>query len=633
MEAREMVEELKRLMMYRLVGGLNIKDSMAYILGQLVFSTGERPSFRRAGIFLLDEEAGRKVLETRYEWKDRGFVELEYGAKIPLDKEGDGTAHIAREALKNDSKIPLAFFVDNVQSDPRTNKGYSEYNSCAWTSIHGPDGKLLGVLWADARDEHSITDDMMRSLADVSREAGGIISMTQKISGGKRHHQGDISVFERPPTGDHVLSLMSAGWSGFASNLGGRASHGVIIAGGNRFTGVVGVGVRLHSIPDGSTLLIVDPADSRLGYVVCSPTKATLDFFGLTEIGQQVSIEPESVDIHDAVTKDGFRVHLMGSLQGTGSEQLERYVKYGAEGVGLFRTEMAMINDPPSFTLVSPDSPRLLEDYFYDRYRNLVGTLSRDARAYRDAPIIFRLIDVAPNKYPQIFRNSFGDFDMLQSTGLRFLLEHKQKVLAPQLNAVSRVADDVEREGPKIMVMTSNVQSLKDWVEFRDFMRSVRGERFSRPVGCVAQLETPGVINEIPHLLKYVDGIAFGTNDLTVRTLGLPGRVGVKHDEFNPQVLRTLKTGVDSVLSAKNTPCMICGCLAESPEGVAILIGMGVEHISVPPRYIPEMRRVIPGVTQADCKAMLDEILTSTSESLSTPKGVHEFVRRRIRHS
>ncbi|MFH1126349.1 MAG: putative PEP-binding protein [Candidatus Altiarchaeota archaeon] len=624
---RETLDELRRTLMHNLVGGLDITDTMAYILHRVVAGEPGRPSFRRSGIYLVGTERVEnstevRFAETRFELKGDGFSVRDRGARIPLGKEGDGICEVIRMASEVGRQTTIV--AEDVSRDPRTNKGHVEFNICAFTSITGPQGEVLGAIWADlGSNEGEMTHEMVQTLEGAARETGELLAMTKTVSRPREQHKGDIRVSQSHPVADHVLKLLGTGWDGLVSRTGAK-SHGLVIAGANRIPSLV-VGRGVDEIKEGDLMLIVDPADSTEGLVVIEPDQRTLGLFGLRNPGDYVSIEPEPGEIFDAATKDGFRVHLRGTLQGTRPEQLRRFTRYGAEGAGLVRLELVMMNDPPTFRLNSEDTrqfeeelratgkipdtlPRtlaLLEDYTFEQGAWVLHGLSEPGCHYPNEPVTIRLDDLTAGKYPPIYRDAFGDEAIVVSQGQRFLLEHPSILIARAAGIQRAAALPV----PEVKIMVSNTESAVEFAAITDMLDKVeeRARRLLPNVGHLrrmAQIEkdSPDIFSQIRTLADYADGgFAIGTNDFTMWTLRKRGREALqRNDEFTPEVLARLHDFVEEILSTGSRAC-VCGCLAESDVGALLLVGLGVDEISAPARCIPRQRRVLRLFTTQEC--------------------------------
>jgi len=627
---RPELDSIRRTVISNLVDGYNTRDTLGYLVGRLVHPFRNWVGFERAGIHLLDERVP-PVLNPICEHKN-GFRFITYGKPIPLDAQGDATAYVARNAAS--TKSPEVVVFDDVSKDPRTNRGYIESKCCGFAPIMNTDGKVLGVIWADNADKRQITKEQQLFLGHMALEAGELLQMSAMVSKTGLPNKGDIAIFKFCPTGDQVIECIERGFDAAVASSGNRKCHGVIMARSRGFPLVVGISETVLDTPDNSVMLVADPSDSRMAVVIPTPSRKTRDNFGIRP-DQTISIEVENVNPRPAVTLDGRRVYLRASVNSTDTQRFNRLNKYGAEGIGLLRTEMGMMMDPPGFQLIpgDPESQTRLEEYFFQKYKAVADNLSGShLEITSKAPIIIRLLDLHEEKCPRIIQEAYGVEEIRRYTGLTFLLRHSNDILKPQARAISRVAAEAKQP---IWYMMPNAKDRELVVSTVDFMQKMKSQSApNATLKAIAQLETPGAVDELGGMLDYIDGIAFGTNDLTVNVRGLRDRQSDTREEFHPQVIRTIKRGVDTIQSARhrrpNLSCIACGTLSETPEGVAVLIGCGVDQFSASSRFIHEIRETVTKLTEKECHEMVDNILAGRVGS--SAEEVYSHVNAKIKH-
>ncbi len=627
---RPELDSLRRTVISNLVDGYNTRDTLGYLVGRLVRPFRSWVGFERAGIHLLDE-ATPPALNPICEHKN-GFRFITYGKPIPLDAQGDATAHVARSAAS--TKSPEVVVFDDVRKDPRTNRGYIESKCCSFAPIMNKDGKVLGVIWADNADKRPITKEQQLFLGHMALEAGELLQMSAMVSKTGLPHKGDIAIFKFCPTGDQVIECIERGFDAAVASSGNRKCHGVIMARSRGFPLIVGISDTVLDTPDNSIMLVADPSDSRRAVVIPNPSRKTRDNFGIRP-DQTISIEVENVNPRPAYTLDGRRIYLRASVNSTDVQRFNRMAKYGAEGIGLLRTEMGMMLDPPNFHMTphDPESQSKLEEYFYQRYKAVADKLAgSNLELTSKAPVILRLLDMNEEKFPKIFQEAYGAEEIRKHTGLAFLLRHADDILKPQARAIARVAKEAKQP---IWYMMPNAKDRGLVVQTVDFIQRMKSQ--SAPDATlkgIAQLETPGAVDELSGMLDYIDGIAFGTNDLTVNVRGLRDRQSDTREEFHPQVIRTIKRGVDAIIPARNRrpdlACIACGTLSETPEGVSVLIGCGVDQFSASSRFLYEIRETVTKIREKDCQEMVDDIIAGR---LGTDADkVYMQVNARIKH-
>ncbi|MBD3387916.1 MAG: hypothetical protein GF416_02605 [Candidatus Altiarchaeales archaeon] len=341
--------------------GFSETHILAYVLRRAIKPKGQEPVFRQAGVYLL--EPSSRELVSRYEWKKGGFQTVPGDARIPLDKPEDGTAVIARRAMESGRQEVM--IVEDTFHNPDTRGGFCENPNCAWATIHAPTeepgkvGELLGVIWADKEGERIDGNEVIMEggLKETALRAGDLLQMRRQTQETlTRLHEGWVAILPRDPTPDQVIELRHMGFEGWGSLHGKSNCHGAIAAGAARQAIIMGVDPeQLDRIEDGTPVLIADPIDDRNSVMIESPGRRIGEFFGCELQGpergyaivlpQKVSIEPEVGEIRNMVTSDGFRIVGGATLNGFNESQLARATRYGAEGLYLFRTEIATSTD------------------------------------------------------------------------------------------------------------------------------------------------------------------------------------------------------------------------------------------------------------------------------------------------
>ena len=383
-------------------------------------------------------------------------------------------------------------------------------------------------------------------------------------------------------TAADILLFSRRGVRGCVLDFGGPTSHVAIMA---RALGVPAV-VSLHDLagrvhPDDP--LVVDGFSGR---VILFPTEETLAryrakqarFLSLRDDREALMAEPSA-------TLDGRPVLLQANLEFR--EELPLLDEYGAQGVGLFRTEMLFL----------AQGQALEEEEQYEVYREVV-------RCCMPHPVTFRLIDLGGDKLLPMGRREANPF--LGWRGIRILLA-KPDLLRPQLRAVLRAADG----GPARLLLPM-VSSLDEVRGFRAVLDDVcdelerEGAAFERDVDVGLMVEVPAVALMAEHFAAEVDFFSIGTNDLTQYTLAVDrgnDLVAHRYRELHPAVLhlirRTIQAGHDAGI-----PVSLCGEMAADPRVTPLLVGLGLDALSASPAYLPLVKRALRAMTFAEAHTL-----------------------------
>jgi phosphotransferase system enzyme I (PtsI) len=389
-----------------------------------------------------------------------------------------------------------------------------------------------------------------------------------------------------------VVLFSRRGILGLALEYGGTTSHVSIMARALGTPAVVGVRELTDHVAAGDDIIV----DGLTGRVVVRPSEQTR-----ARYLQQQDAYARMVEEHRALvplpaeTPDGHRVALKANLEFR--EELGLLEEFGAEGIGLFRTEILILMRQRLF--VSEEQQTRL-------YRSIVTENPRGS-------VTFRVLDLGGDKMLPLGHREANPF--LGWRGLRLLLD-KPDVLVPQLRAILQAAAFGEAR-----LLLPMVTTLDEVHRFRrllhDTCDALRAEGLPHnrdlPVGIM--VEVPAVALMADRFAPHVDFFSIGTNDLTQYTLAVDRGndfVAGLFDELNPSVLRliemTIRAGHDAGI-----PVGLCGELAARPEATPILIGMGLDEFSLSPVYLPEVKAVVRKTPLADAQALAHECLLAES--------------------
>ena len=388
-------------------------------------------------------------------------------------------------------------------------------------------------------------------------------------------------------TAADVLLFSRRGVLGCVLDFGGPTSHVSIMA---RALSVPAA-VSLHGLSDivraGDTLIL----DGFSGVVILNPDEETLARYR----GKQVryaalSAESEAIAAKPAETLDGHHVQLQANLEFR--EELPLLHEYGAEGVGLFRTEMLFLTQGRA----------LDEDQQYEVYRDVV-------RATAPHAVTFRLIDLGGDKLLPMAHREANPF--LGWRGVRILLD-KPHLLRPQLRAILRAS--VEGPSRILLPMISTISEVR---AIRAIIEEVKAELDEEgiphapliPLGIM--VEVPAVALLAERFAAEADFFSIGTNDLTQYTLAVDrgnDLVAGHFSELHPAVLALIKRTVDAGKKA-GIPVSLCGEMAADPRVTPLLVGLGLDALSASPAYLTLVKRVLRAMTYEEAQLLAEAAL------------------------
>jgi len=389
-----------------------------------------------------------------------------------------------------------------------------------------------------------------------------------------------------PPSATALLDRSKV--LGFATDRGGLTGHTAIVARKLRIPAVVGLGDVSRELQTGDHVLI----DGHEGVLVLSPTDATLFRYGqIRERREALEVRLQAVRDLPAVTLDGARIGLAANIDEPSEVASVR--ESGAHGVGLFRTEFLFLNSE-----VPPD-----EDRQYAAYRAVAESLAPD-------PVVIRTLDLGGDKLVDPDQTAEQN-PFLGWRAIRISLA-RPEMFRVQLRAILRASVH-----GRIRLMFPMISSIDELIEAKalleecrsDFVRQGVAHDPTLQVGMM--IEVPSAALLAPHLAPHVDFFSLGTNDLTQYTLAvdrLNPRVATLHNPAHPAVLRLIRATVDAA-RAQGRWVGVCGEMAGDPALIPLLLGLGVDELSVTPALIPAAKHLLRRLRRDEAVAMAERAL------------------------
>jgi phosphotransferase system enzyme I (PtsI) len=440
-------------------------------------------------------------------------------------------------------------------------------------NLQSPEAAVIAV-GEEYATEYAAMDEYLAARADDVRDVTGQIS-AQLIGRG-------ASVFEALYTPSVVLAhslapsdtarIQKGMALGFVTAEGSRTSHVSIMARSMGIPAVVGVGPSLERILDAETVAV----DGGEGYAIADPDADTVAEF--ERLSGSLAEERAALDEYrnvEASTSGGRRIEVAANL-GSASEA-EGALEWGAEGVGLFRTEFLFMerDDLPS------------EDEQYEAY-------SAVARAFGEKPVIVRTLDVGGDKDLPGVNQADEENPFLGWRGIRMSLDTPE-LFKPQLRAILRAAAN-----GNLKVMFPMVADVGELETAKTMLQECRKELESEGVE-IGEVET-GVMIETPaaavcaaELAEESAFFSIGTNDLVQYTLAADRgneRLRRLQNADHPAVLALIRRTCDAA-SAAGIQVGVCGEAAGEPEMIPKLIEFGVTELSMAAPQIPRAKKVV----------------------------------------
>ncbi len=380
---------------------------------------------------------------------------------------------------------------------------------------------------------------------------------------------------------------------GIATDLGSRTSHTAIIARSLNIPAVVGLHDATEKLESGQHVLL----DGYTGLLIVDPTAETLSYYGEIEIRKgQVTKELKQLRETTSTTSDGRHIVLSANIELPGD--VDTVAENGAEGIGLYRTEFLFVNRN---TLPS-------EEEQYETYRKV-------AEQVKPNPLIIRTFDLGGDKLA-VGAVEVGDElnPFLGWRAIRFCLENID-IFKTQLRAILRAS---AVGNVKIMFpMISGLEELRHAKAVLDECRNEVGEKKSGKMEVGAMIEIPSAAISADALAREVDFFSIGTNDLIQYTIAVDRvneRIAHLYEPTHPAVLRLLKMIADAA-HANDIWVGVCGEMARDVATIPILVGLGMDELSVGATSVPRVKMAVRSLAMPECQQLVNEVLQLQTSS------------------
>jgi phosphotransferase system enzyme I (PtsI) len=388
---------------------------------------------------------------------------------------------------------------------------------------------------------------------------------------------------------------------GFVTDIGGRTSHTAIMARSLEIPSVVGLEAVSTMVKGGDCIIV----NGTTGQVIINPSaEVRIEYEGLLKQYQAEERELLSIMELPAVTTDGYRVSLMANIEMP--HEIQSIKQHGAEGIGLYRTEFIYLNRKSLPT----------EDEHFEVYKYVVENM-------KPKVTIIRTFDLGGDRF-------LSPIDLAQEMNpamglraIRFCLKEVD-IFKDQLRAILRAS----AYGPvKIMFpMISGIEEIRltkmILEEVKDDLLA-RGIPFDEHIEIGSMMEVPSAMVIADLLAKEVDFFSIGTNDLIQYSLAIDRvneHVNYLYEPLHPAVLRMIGGAVHAA-HEQGIRVAMCGEMAGEPLYLPILVGIGLDDLSMNAMSILRVKKILREISYKDCKAITDEVLT-----FATAKEIDRYV-------
>lgn len=429
-------------------------------------------------------------------------------------------------------------------------------------------------------------EDRMAERADDLRDVRD--RLVRALSGEKKQGledipEGSVLVAERLTPSD-TGDLDKTDIEGIVTAEGSRTAHVAIIARSMGIPAVVGTG-GVDIISSSDQVLV----DGEKGQAILNPDE------GMVEGIEDEEIEAVSETVE---TLQGKEIGVAANV--AGPEEVKKAGERGSDGVGLYRTE---------FMFLGREEPPAEEEH----YQNYVKALE----AFDTDRVIVRTLDIGGDKEVPYLDLDRGENPFLGPRGIRLAFNGGEELFRTQMKALLRAAASGKGDLAVMFPLVSSMEELRDAysiIEELEDQLEEKGREFERPeIGLM--VETPSAVEIAGELASEADFLSIGTNDLTQYTMAASrtdNRVSDLQDPLHPSVIRSIKETIER--GHENGAWVgMCGEMAGNPALTELLVGMGLDEFSMASGMVPEVKRTLREVSEAEAAEKVEEVMDAST--------------------
>ncbi len=392
---------------------------------------------------------------------------------------------------------------------------------------------------------------------------------------------------------------------GFITDIGGRTSHTAIMAQALEIPAVVGLETATSVITDGCLLIV----DGYKGDVIINPDVNLISAFQEKQTYyEKYKSSILRLSYLPSETIDGHRVTLKANIEFV--EEITAAKDHGAEGIGLYRTEYLYLR--------SKGIPA--EEELFNDYRQV-------AQIIQPETVTIRTLDIGGDKLLSSYQSAKEMNPALGLRAIRFCLK-EQDVFRSQLRAILRAS-----AFGRVQILFPMISGLQELLDVKkvlaDVMRDLKRHKvdYDHEIKIGIMIEIPSAVTVADILAKHVDFFSIGTNDLIQYALAIDRvneHVAFMYEPYHPAVIRMIMQTVKAARDA-GIDVALCGEMAGDPMCASILLGIGIDELSMTSGAIPLIKKIIRSISRKQAMDDLNHIL-----ELTTAMEVKTFIEKNL---
>lgn len=449
------------------------------------------------------------------------------------------------------------------------------------------------------------SDYLRERVADLKDVAGHVLQLLAGDGLQTPHIKADclIVAAELTPSDTALLPLDKV--QGFITEVGGATSHTAIIARSLELPAVVGVKKITSAVQNGDLLII----DGEQGAVLVNPDPGTVEAYRRKQaVLHRQKEELARLKGVAAQTKSGKTIRLLANVGEPW--ELPKALEYGADGIGLFRTEFLFLNRETLPT----------EEEQFQAYKEVLVKME-------GKPVVIRTLDIGGDKNLPALNLEPEMNPFLGCRGIRLCLKDKA-LFTTQLRALYRAS-----VYGQLKIMFPMISSLEEYRAAVKCAEEVRAQLIEEghpvsshvPIGIMVEVPSTALITDL--FAKEVDFVSIGTNDLIQYTLAVDRmneQISHLYTPFHPAVLRLIKMVIEQARKG-GIEVSMCGEMAGDPRFTPLLIGLGLESFSMSPSALLAVKKQIRTLKNSTAKALAEKVLAlPTAEQIKAVLGNEE---------